>query len=258
MAKDISDAALRKQLGGTWNQLSFSPRETTAAFRQKLGQADDDSSDVDVIPDDPDTKIDLSDAAGRLLHDAVDNPFKPLTDRYTLFTNDYKANQVKNELVDAGLVRERTLTIGTEHSKLLELTEQGKEYLADKEGVEIERRGKGGVVHRYWQHQIKDIFEQAGWTAKLELFDADVYVHMQEKEIAVEVAMGNNDREIDHVKQRLDRGLDEVWVVCPNDTIIAQLKEKLEEAGVSRERVAFKRLSDFTDPEIFKPSELAS
>lgn len=155
--------------------------------------------------DDSDTGIDPSDEAVQLLEDVVENPFRSLTERYDLFANDYKTNQVKTELLETELVRERTLTQGTTHHKLLELTERDRDYIEDELDVEIDHRGRGGIIHRHWQHQIRDAFELAGWTAKIELFDADVYVHMEDKELAVEVAMGANDRELEHVKQRLDR-----------------------------------------------------
>lgn len=258
VAKRLSDEALRNQQQDIWDELASASREITVSFRGRLGEEDQDTRVEPATPDDASDTVELSDVGVQLLNDVVTHPFKSLTDRYALFDNDYEANQVKNELVDAGVVRERTLTIGAEQHKLLELTEDGKEYLAEEEDTEVERKGKGGIVHRYWQHQIRDAFELAGWTAKLELFDADVYVHMGEKELAVEVAMGNNDREVDHVQQRLDQGLDEVWVVCPNTTIISQLKEKMEKQGVQMERVEFRRLRDFKDTEIFKDSELAS
>jgi hypothetical protein len=236
--------------------LPYTPRQTTVAFRQTVGHEPDKTKDTTETanPDDSDTGIDLSDEAVQLLEDVVENPFRSLTERYDLFANDYKANQVKTELLETELVRERTLTQGTTHHKLLELTERGRDYVEDELDVEVEHRGRGGIIHRYWQHQIRDVFDLAGWTAKIELFDADVYVHMEDKELAVEVAMGANDRELEHVKQRLERGLDEVWVVCPNKSVRKELRQQMEEEDVPMDQVEFRRFRDFNDTEIFEES----
>ncbi|MFC5133734.1 MULTISPECIES: ATP-binding protein [Haloferacaceae] len=254
--KTIFDSLLRGLQAEIWSMLPYTPRQTTAAFRQTVGNESDKENEPTETDDprDSGTDIDLSDEAVQLLKDVIDNPFTSLTDRYERFANDYKANQVKTELVDAELVRERTLTQGTEHHKLLELTDRGRSYVEDELDQDIEHRGRGGIIHRYWQHQIRDVFELAGWTAKVELFDADVYVYMDEKEIAVEVAMGTNDREIEHAKQRLDRGLDEVWVVCPNESVKNELKQQMEDEDLPMERIEFRRFRDFSDTEIFESS----
>jgi len=229
--KNIFDSLLRGLQADAWSMLPYSPRQTTQAFQQRVGNDHDESEspeseDPGTKTTDPETPAELSDDAITLLTDVVEHRFKSLNERYELFANDYKANQIKNELVDAGIVTEKTLTQGKERHKLLELTDKGRDYIEAKLEREIDHQGRGGIVHRYWQHQIRDVFQMAGWTTKIELFDADVYVLMDDKELAVEVAMEANDREVQHAKQRLDRGLDEVWVVCPNKTVSSELAEK--------------------------------
>jgi ABC-type multidrug transport system ATPase subunit len=134
--------------------------------------------------------------------------------------------------------------------------ERGKEVLEGK-GVEVDHQGRGGIVHRYWQHRIQEVFRLAGWDPELEHVNADVYVSLDGQDLAVEVAMGDNDREVDHAKERLEHGVDEVWVVCQNKSVIAELKQAMEEKDLPMECIEFKRFRDFKDADIFESSELA-
>ena len=92
--------------------------------------------------------------------------------------------------------------------------------------------------------------EEQGLDAYLEKFDADVYVNMGDTELVVEVAMGDNPREVEHVKQHLERGFDAVWITARNQEILDGLKQRIEEQGLDLERVAFRLLREFRDSEI--------
>ena len=173
----------------------------------------------------------------RLLRDVVDHPFKSLTERYELVADAYQGHKAKTELVESGLVVERAVTPKQQQRKLLELTDQGREYAETQLDMDTEQRGRGGIVYRFWQHRIKELFKKAGWPAKRELFDADVYVDMQDTELVVEVAMGNNEREIEHVKQHLETGFDAVWIVCRTTAVRDGLRKRLEENGLLGECV---------------------
>jgi hypothetical protein len=83
----------------------------------------------------------------------------------------------------------------------------------------------------------------------LEKFDADVYVNMGNTELVVEVAMGNNQREVEHVKQHLDKEFI-VWVVCRNQEILDGLKRRLEENELINNRIVFRLFRDFNEEEI--------
>jgi len=259
VAKTVSDVDLwiRQK---AWFQAPVADREQPAAFVEEVGGHvesgdDEDSDDEETGQTSNSGKTEISGKAEMLLEDVVEHPFKFLTERYEAFDNDYQANQAKNELVDAGLVRERSLGIGGHPHKLLELTEQGKAWLADHD-IEVTRTGRGSVVHRYWQHQVQEAFNLAGWTAELERHDTDVYVEMDGKEIAVEIAMGDNEREIEHAKQRLTEGFHKVIVVCPNQQVISKLKTKMKENDLDMKWLEFRPLRDFKDTEIFESDEL--
>jgi DNA-binding PadR family transcriptional regulator len=234
----VSDGELERWQAKKWEELNFTPRDATPEFEQAI-LSDQEARE---IPDDPEGKIEVAEDADRLLKDIVENPFKSLTERYDEFPSSYKGNKTKNDLVDHGLVVERNVRVG-EQRKLLQLTEKGRDY-AESLGLEVKHAGRGGVVHQYWQHRIRDAFEEAGWDAFLEKFDADVYVNMGSTELVVEVAMGDNPREIDHVEDHLERGFI-VWIACRNNEIRDGLKQRLEENGLNPDSVVFRLFRQF-------------
>jgi hypothetical protein len=138
------------------------------------------------------------------------------------------------------LVTEQQLKDGGSTRKLLEPTETGRTYAEKHLEVDLHQKGRGGIIHQYWQHQAKEFFETTGGVAKLELFDADVYVNVRDTELAVEVAMGNNEREIEHVKQRLEDGFDTVWIICRNESVRNGLRKRMEDSGLSQDSVTFR------------------
>jgi hypothetical protein len=243
--KSISDKALRERQRQKWDALSSEPRVRPTAFVQHIGETDGESVST-TIPDDSDPGLSLSAEAERLLKDVVEHPFKPLTERYELFSSIGKGGQIKTELVESGVVLQRTVGQAAAPRKLLELTSVGREYVETHLDVDTEQRGRGGIVHQYWQHRIKQHFEATGWVAKRELFDTDVYVNMNDTELAIEVAMGNNEREIEHLENHLER-FDVVWVVCKDDTVKSGLQARLSERDLSSDSVAFRLVEDFTE-----------
>ena len=115
--------------------------------------------------------------------------------------------------------------------------------------METKQQGRGGVVHRFWQHRIVELFDDAGWPAKPELFDADVYVNMGDTELVIEVAMGINDREVEHVERHLDTGFDVIWVVCRTAEVRTGLRQRLEENDLLADRVDLRLLQDIRNAE---------
>jgi hypothetical protein len=246
--KQVSDAELEKRMAEDWTRLSHEPRETTQEFDQVL-QGKQGEIEEQEIPDDPTPTVDVSEKANRLLKDIVEHPFKPLSERYERFSSSYMGNKAKNELVDQGVLVERQVRTQEGKRKLLDFTDRGREYVENDLNLEVNQRGRGGGVHRYWQHRIKKAFETAGWTAELEMFDADVYVNLHDSELVIEVAMGNNQREIDHIKEHLDTGFDSIWVVCRNQEILEDLKQRMQENGLLEDRLAFRLFRDFNNLE---------
>ena len=243
LEKTVTDRELEKQQAEKWSELSSERRKTTKRFDDRIAPGRSEEVPETTIPEDP-TEIQVSEDADRLLKNIIESPFKPLTERYERFSSTYKGNKAKNELVDQGVVIERHVKGQDGKRKLLQLTEKGRDY-AESLDLEVKHRGRGGIIHRYWQHQIKEAFEEQGWKAFLEKFDADVYVNMGNTELVVQVAMGNNPREIKHVQQHLEKGFDAVWVVGRNQEVLDGLKQRIEEEGLDRDRVAFRLVREF-------------
>jgi len=246
LEKKVTDRELEKHQTEKWSKLSYEETETTEKFDTRIAERSEELPEVQ-IPDNP-QEVDLSEDADRLLEDVIENPFRPVTERYQRFSSSYKGNKAKNELVNQGIVVEREVK-NVEKRKLLQLTEKGRDYVEDELGIEVKHEGRGGVIHRYWQHRIREAFEEAGWHAFIEKFDADVYVNMGSQELVVEAAMENNPRELEHVEKHLDKEFT-VWVACRSKEVRNGLKQKMKENSLETESVVFRLFRDFLEPEI--------
>ena len=106
--------------------------------------------------------------------------------------------------------------------------------------------GRGGAVHRYLQHVIKDRAVSQGYTAKVE-YDVgnggsvDVHLEKDGVRIAVEIAVVSKaQREIAHIRQCLAVGYDRIYVVFLEQRLLARTTAAL--AGFSDEEVEKIRL----------------
>lgn len=90
-------------------------------------------------------------------------------------------------------------------------------------------QGEAAIEHQYWQHRVVQLFESTGWTTKRELGDADISVNMQETGLVVEIAMGDNERERDHLRQHPEARFDLDWVVCRDTAVRDGIMEQLAE-----------------------------
>jgi hypothetical protein len=61
--------------------------------------------------------------------------------------------------------------------------------------------------------------------------------------------MGNNPREVEHVKQHLDTGFEAIWVVAEKREVLDGLKQRMEERGLIEDRVTFRLLREFSEPD---------
>ena len=251
LEKTVTNRELEKLQEEKWNNLTSERRKTTKRFDDRIAPGRSEKVPETQIPDDP-TEIQISNQADRLLKDVIENPFKSLTERYEGFSSTYMGNKAKNELVDQGVVIERHVKGQDGKRKLLQLTEKGRDYCEKSLDLDTKHKGRGGIVHRYWQHQIKEAFENSGWSAFLEKFDADVYVNTGDKELVVEVAMGDNPREIEHFQQHLEKGFDKVWVAARDQEVLDGLKQRIEEQGLNKDRVAFSLVREFVVSENIK------
>lgn len=186
----------------------------------------------------------LSDDAILLLQDVPEHPFVELTDRYDRLLNRYRGNKAKNELVEEEYVTEYRVEIQPVKRTLLDPTEKGRIYLAS-EDIAMSVRGRGGIVHKFWQHRIKETFEPKATFTKIERLDADVYVEINELRLAIEVARSNRKREIEHVEKHLDNDFDGVVVACQNEHVRQALERRLAENDLLTDDVQLRLLRFF-------------
>ncbi|MFB1065036.1 hypothetical protein [Natrinema sp. H-ect4] len=246
LSKTVTESDLQGNQGKEWNSLSAEPRKRPPRYAEAIETENEDSEEPKNI-DDPQTDITLSDNAEQFLKGVIEEPFIPLTERYETFPSRYKGNKAKTELVETGLVTERSLETETGVRKLLELTDRGRTYVEDKLSLDPSHEGRGSIVHRYWQHQVKKMFEKAGWATKPELFDADIYVNTGKIEVAIEIAMENTQREREHVEKHIEYGFDVIWIVCRTEKVRDGLKQRLEDTGIDPDQVVFHLAQDVSD-----------
>ena len=184
----------------------------------------------------------LSEEAELLLKKLADDPFKSITQHYDDHFDSRTAGvDAKNELLAKNYIEEQKAKLDTGKRNLYSFTEKAVEQL-EQQGIEVEIEGKGGIVHKYWQHQIQNWFEENGWTAKLETFDADVYANDGSREVIVEIAMGKNKRELEHIEKHLKKEFDHIITGCASKQIQNYINEKLEQNEIDGDSVEVTRL----------------
>lgn len=192
----------------------------------------------------------VSAGANSLLRDVVEKPFKPMTDRYNeKFSNEYQGNKAKDELLEHGLAIERYVRVRPLKRKLLQVTKKGRNYV--KNQVHMDWKpidGRGGIVHQFWQHHIRNTYEEKGWQSELEDRDADVSLANGTTEYAVEVAMKDRPREVKHVRKHLVE-FDYILIAARNNDVRDGLRKRLSKQGLLNKRVTVRPLTDFVDAE---------
>lgn len=242
----ISIEELHKCQEGKWAELDSMPRQEVKFPSQEA------ELDPDEVAESSQEKpeIEISEDAQVLIRDVVENPFTAITERYESKNLSYhKGNEAKNELIEKDLVEEVSVPKGDSRIKLLEISRKGAKFL-DSQGIEFQRKSRGGIEHRYWQENIREWLMELGWVAKVETFDADVYGNNGTEELVVEVAMSSADREIEHVEDRVEKGFDHVIVACRNQNVKEKLRQKLEDSSVDESSAEFRVLPELLDSDL--------
>ena len=226
LEKDVTDDELVSKMSDKWQNLSFQPLDSSSSQTVDTAEtggteSDEESSDDDIV-EEP-----ISDTALQLLKDVVENPFIGVSERYEKMSSYGTGHRAKKELMEEGLIEESKVKKESSSLTLLEIPDRGREYL-EKQDIEFERVGRGGIEHRYWQQMIKEILEEAGFAAKREYYDIDVYGNNSGLELAVEVALGENERELDHVEKDSEK-CDLVVVAAGSPSVESYLENKLED-----------------------------
>lgn len=227
----VTESALKQALQSEWSNLEYSDRSNSNTYsgRSEPDKAGSDTGNKSSSePETVDTvEIQLDSESGELFKHIAQRPFDFVTERYNeLELSYYKGNKAKKDLLKKGLVEEKKVKKGKTRGTLFEVTDRGEEYLDDND-VELHRKGRGGIRHRYWQHKLKEKFEEQGWETQIEWNGADLYCAIPDTDLVVEVAMGKYKREISHVEKHLDN-VDKVVVACRNKSVQEWVKGKLE------------------------------
>ena len=184
--------------------------------------------------------------------------FLPVTELNELDSiSNYKADKIRQQLIDTGpgLIRIHRITGGKmgRPASIVEITEAGYHLLA-KLGIKCELPiGHGAIEHKFFQYTIYRWAITQGFPAKIEQWRngkaVDVGVEWDETKVAVEIALGNMDRELENFVRDLEAGWDKIIFTVLTDKKLKQLKNKVIEKfgrkSIEDEKVAFMRLKSF-------------
>jgi len=91
--------------------------------------------------------------------------------------------------------------------------------------------------------------EEEDLSPVIEKDHADVLVDINKTTVAVEIAMGRNQREIDHVEDRLNQGFDQVITLCRDKGVQDFIDQRVKEIDVGTEQVDIRLIREFLDSE---------
>jgi ferredoxin-NADP reductase len=91
------------------------------------------------------------------------------------------------------------------------------------------------------------LLESQGYEAVLEARDRDVYGQSENQDIAVEVAMGGNEREIDHLENALEQDYGRIIVVCRSKQVKAYIQRKANERDLDPENFSVCTFNSMVD-----------
>jgi len=190
----------------------------------------------------------LSRDAENLLIHVNEHPFTSLSSRYrTLAFSGRKAETVKKELIDKGLVEEVEVVLGRYRPvKFLVLTSQGIKYLKhiEQETGLWDYIGHLSFEHRLYQVLIAYSFRNAGHQAFIEKDFGDgrrldVLIIHDKKKIGVEVELNPN-IDLRKILKTL-RELDKLLIVCKDKTVMNKVRETVERVAYPslRKKITF-------------------
>jgi hypothetical protein len=133
-----------------------------------------------------------------LLRDVGRNPISAITQRYMrLGWNPKTGHALTRRLLARKLVTFEAVSTPTARVKILTLTTDGRAHLHDQ-GIELPRRGRGGIEHEYWRHKIKQHLTKQGYDVREEYCVSDsqavdLRATKQQRILYIEVETGKSD-----------------------------------------------------------------
>ena len=207
------------------------------------------------------------------LEHIAENPFLPALQRdEALHLSRYKGSMTRRQLVDAGYIRLHKVGTGTRSGQLViqEITGTGYELLVSMKIKVQKPRSRGGFLHKYYCHKLKE-FAEATWEGGVAQIEdgslgkyADVTVRLpagSEEEtpsvIAFEVFMTGEAKEIRGIAKGVEV-FDRVVVCAENRSALDSLKRKAVETlgdGVL-DKVSFHLLSQYLTTKASQKDEM--
>ncbi len=198
------------------------------------------------------------------LYDLCQHPFQRTTvrDRF-LRLSAARAKRARDELEEAGLVKRHVVQTGRRGGQLVleEVTEGGYEHLAQMQVAVKRPAGKGGYVHKFWQHRVAEKLGEMHDEARVGIEDAgsgksvDVSFYFPSphgetsKAVAYEILVKGEEKEVVNVRKDVESGFDEV-VLCVDQWATAErLRERIRaELGAEMaSKARFELLSQFLE-----------
>jgi hypothetical protein len=208
----------------------------------------------------------LSKDALMWLLDLMERPFMQTTLRDRLLSySGWRAKKVRDELEGLGYVKRHEIATGRRGGQLAleEITEEGYALLAEIQVAVKRPRGKGGYVHKFWQHKVAEWARQNYEGARVRIEDdpgahksVDVAVYLarpvegDERAVAFEVLVEGEGKELSNVAKDMEAGFDEVVICVERMEIAERLRGKVRDLlgpEISR-RVKFHLLAQFLAP----------
>lgn len=180
------------------------------------------------------------------------NPFMTITERFrALGLTNYLGGKLIKSLIYKGFLKKVNIRTGKRGNPplLLQVTDRGTDYLK-KNGVKIHAKGKGGLVHQWWQKKIEGFYREIGQEAVIEPnidgVNTDVLViDANGKRIAIEVALSLNGQ-LENIQRDL-KYFDRIVMAAETKPLMDKIVEASRSALGQEEfkKVKFCILGDF-------------
>ena len=183
------------------------------------------------------------------------NPFIALTELdKTLNISLWKGHSLRKKLGSKGMTTIHRMKTGKRGNPIsvVEILEPGWQYLETIEAKVERPKGVGGLLHRYYQYQIKKWYEGKYNECIAMIEDTtfgkavDIGIHFSNTKTAVEVLIHGEEKEISNITKDLEHY--DVVICCAEDREALDSLKEIVEVGLDsekRERVCFKLLSEF-------------
>ena len=221
--KSVTDEEVKIHMGSKAASFKVEPLKTTKTpevhFKEKAAEKPDAPTNDQTL---------LSEHAKITLSDIRNHPYVPSVKRTKkLKFTTYMMSKVCRELIEKSLIKEvKVKPIFSGRGRpfaLYELTPKGKSIT----GPQNLGKGKGGLEHCYYQHQLQTNFSQCGWHSIIEEYRngkaCDVGITGTRK-VAIEIAASNPSKELSNIEKNVAAGWKEIWMLATTGKIMEYIE----------------------------------